>query len=224
METESFGQQVIFVIILIAIVILSYCAIPSSQVGKIEHNPSEQVQTTITPVQEDEKKIGPKETAVHKTAEKKTLEPSARSTESKNEIQKAANISKSGDKPIQVRVISMNNPLYQKHKKGIVQFNHQNHVKKYLIACGSCHHDDAGKPLELTFQDRPQGCIQCHKGTRKPKGEKLGKKEKIMKYHFEALHANCIGCHKEFNKKNGDPKGKKPAPTSCNTCHMGKKS
>ncbi|MCD4721590.1 MAG: cytochrome c family protein [Desulfobacula sp.] len=113
----------------------------------------------------------------------------------------------------------MKNSHYETHKKGIVQFTHKKHVEEYLIACGSCHHDEMGKPLNLTFHDKPGECIECHKETQKPKGEKLGKKEKIMKYHFEALHANCIGCHKDYNKKNKDAEGKGPAPASCTNCH-----
>ncbi|MBT3177967.1 MAG: cytochrome c3 family protein [Desulfobacula sp.] len=113
----------------------------------------------------------------------------------------------------------MNNPLYQKHSKGIVQFTHKEHVEKYSIACGSCHHDEKGKPIELTYDDPVKNCIECHKETEKPKGEKLSKEEKIAKYHFEAIHANCIGCHKDYNKEKGDPKGKGPAPSSCKSCH-----
>ncbi|MBU8849401.1 MAG: cytochrome c family protein, partial [Desulfobacterales bacterium] len=108
---------------------------------------------------------------------------------------------------------------YKVHKKGIVQFTHKKHAEEYLIACGRCHHDEKGQPLDLGADDDAKGCIECHKETEKPKGEKLGKKEKIMKYHFEALHANCIGCHKAYNKEKGDPKGKVPAPASCTNCH-----
>ncbi|MCF6248432.1 MAG: cytochrome c family protein [Desulfobacula sp.] len=118
-----------------------------------------------------------------------------------------------------IDIIVMNNPLYDKHKKGIVQFAHKAHIETYAIGCGECHHDDAGKPLDLSPGDDAQGCIECHKGTKKPKGEKLDKKTRIMTYHFEALHANCISCHKTFNIEKGDPKGKGPAPTSCTKCH-----
>ncbi|MBU0463896.1 MAG: cytochrome c family protein [Proteobacteria bacterium] len=113
----------------------------------------------------------------------------------------------------------MNNPGYTKHTKGIVQFTHKNHVEKYSIACGRCHHDEAGKPLELTMTDNAKGCMECHIETEKPKGEKLEKKEKIAKYHFEALHANCIDCHKDYNKEKGGYKAKGPAPASCTNCH-----
>ena len=122
-------------------------------------------------------------------------------------------------------VIEMNNPAYAKHTKGIVHFGHKKHVDDYGATCGECHHDDQGKPLELKEGDDVQSCLECHKETgKKPKGEKLKKKEKIMKYHKEALHANCIGCHKVFNKKNKLKKNDaKAAPTTCKKCHPKKK-
>ncbi|THB79467.1 MAG: cytochrome C [Desulfobacteraceae bacterium] len=113
----------------------------------------------------------------------------------------------------------METDAYKKHTKGLVEFGHQQHVDAYQISCGQCHHDDQGRPLDLKPGDDVQKCIECHKETKKVKGEKLSKKERINKYHKEALHANCINCHKAFNKKNGDPKGKSPAPVSCSTCH-----
>jgi len=123
-------------------------------------------------------------------------------------------------------VIKMENKGYKKHTKGIVMFSHKKHAADYGAGCGECHHDDKGKPLtNLKDGDPVQSCIECHKETgKKPKGEKLKKKEKIMKYHKEALHANCIGCHKKFNKKNklkkNDPKA---LPTTCKNCHPSKK-
>ena len=118
-------------------------------------------------------------------------------------------------------VIEMKNPGYKKHTKGIVMFTHEKHVKEYGATCGECHHDDKGKPLDLKEGDDVQSCADCHKEFgKKPKGEKLKKKEKIMKYHKEALHANCKDCHKKWNKKQGlkknDPKA---APETCNSCH-----
>lgn len=122
-------------------------------------------------------------------------------------------------------VIKMNTPEYAKHAKGLIDFTHEKHANDYGATCGDCHHDDKGKPLDLKAGDSVQRCVECHKETgKKPKGEKLKKKEKIMKYQKEALHANCIGCHKDFNKKKGlkksDPKA---APTTCKNCHPKKK-
>ncbi len=118
-------------------------------------------------------------------------------------------------------VMKMETKEYEKHTKGIIEFSHKKHTAEYGAACGDCHHDDKGKPLTLKEGDNVQRCVECHQETgKKPKDEKLSKKEKIMKYHKEALHANCIGCHKDFNKKNGY-KGKDPkaAPQSCASCH-----
>jgi hypothetical protein len=118
-------------------------------------------------------------------------------------------------------VIKFNTPEYAKHTKGIVEFTHKKHASDYGAACGECHHDDKGKPLDLKEGDNVQRCIECHKETgKKPKEEKLKKKEKIMKYHKEALHANCKDCHKQFNKKKG-LKANDPGalPTTCKNCH-----
>lgn len=122
-------------------------------------------------------------------------------------------------------VFKMETKEYKEHSKGLAELSHKKHVEEYGVACGECHHDDKGKALELKEGDDVQRCVECHKETAKaPKGEKLKKNEKIMKYHKEALHANCIGCHKAFNKKNGY-KGKDPkaAPQGCTSCHPKKK-
>jgi len=110
-------------------------------------------------------------------------------------------------------VIMMENPAYAKHKKGICKFTHKAHIEDYQIACGDCHHDSKGQPLELKMGDPVQNCIACHsKPSRKKKGVK-GKEK--LDYHAEALHMNCIGCHKKYNKENGT----KAAPASCGKCH-----
>jgi len=128
-------------------------------------------------------------------------------------------------------VIKMENPAYQKHKKGIVQFSHKKHMEEYAKAhpdfykngCGECHHDEKGKPLkDLKAGDDVQGCITCHKKPgERPKGKnapKLNKKQRL-EYHAEALHYNCKGCHKKYDKKNKT----KAAPTTCTKCHPKKK-
>lgn len=128
-------------------------------------------------------------------------------------------------------VISLDDPAYKEHKKGIVQFEHKKHQETYAKeypefyknGCGECHHDENNKPLtELKDGDDVQRCIECHKiASEAPKGrkakKKLSKKEKIKDYQAEALHENCESCHKAFNKKY---KGqKKKAPTTCTKCH-----
>jgi cytochrome c553 len=115
-------------------------------------------------------------------------------------------------------VIKMENKIYDKHTKGIVEFTHKKHVADYKGTCGECHHDANGKPLDLKEGDPVQGCAECHKKPGlAPKGKdapKLTPKQKL-EYHAEAIHENCIGCHKESNKKTGT----KNAPTSCAKCH-----
>jgi hypothetical protein len=101
-------------------------------------------------------------------------------------------------------VIPLEDPAYEKHKKGVVQFEHKKHWADYSkqypefypSQCGECHHDKDGKPLAaLKDGDDVQKCIECHKTPGEaPKGKKakkkLSKKEKIKEYHAEALHAN----------------------------------
>jgi len=130
-------------------------------------------------------------------------------------------------------VIPLQDPAYETHKKGVVQFEHKKHWDDYSkeypefypSKCGECHHDKDGKPLtELKDGDSVKKCIDCHKTPGEaPKGKKakkkLSKKEKIKEYHAEALHANCKDCHKKFNKKYKPKK----APTTCTKCHPKKK-
>ena len=112
-------------------------------------------------------------------------------------------------------MIELNDPAYEKHKKGIVKFSHQKHQTEYAKqypeyyknGCGECHHDKDNKPLtELKEGDDVQRCIECHKiASEAPKGKKakkkLTKKEKIKDYQAEAFHFNCKDCHKKYNKK-----------------------
>ena len=131
-------------------------------------------------------------------------------------------------------VIELKDPAYEKHKKGVVHFEHKKHQNDYAEqypeyyknGCGECHHDKDNKPLSnLKEGDDVQKCIECHKiAAEAPKGKKakkkLSKKEKIKDYHAEALHANCRDCHKKYNKKY---KPEKKAPTTCAKCHPKKK-
>ena len=115
-------------------------------------------------------------------------------------------------------VIKMDNPAYEKHTKGIVDFSHKKHATDYGAGCGECHHDENGKPLDsLKDGDDVQGCITCHKKPGELKGKKAKGKSKEEKraYHANAVHDNCKGCHKAFNKKNKT----KAAPTTCTKCH-----
>ena len=127
-------------------------------------------------------------------------------------------------------IIRMQNKAYEKHKKGIVMFDHKKHQDDYAKeypefyknGCGECHHDKDGKPLSLNVDDPVESCIACHKiPSERPKGKnapKLNKKQRL-EYHAEALHYNCKDCHKKFNKKYKPKK----APTTCAKCHPKKK-
>lgn len=130
-------------------------------------------------------------------------------------------------------IILLKDTAYKKHKKGIVRFKHRRHwdeypkqyPKLYSSKCGECHHDEKGKTLtEMNEGDDIRRCIECHKiPAEAPKGKKikkkLTKKEKIKKYHAEALHVKCRSCHKKFNKKHKPKK----APIACAKCHPKKK-
>jgi hypothetical protein len=142
-------------------------------------------------------------------------------------------------------VIELKDPAYEKHKKGIVQFEHEKHQAEYAEkypdlypnGCGDCHHDAEGKPLvDLKEGDPVQRCIECHKipGEMPKKdlqalkkdvrAKKLTEEELLSKklaYHAEAFHENCRVCHKAYNKKY---KPEKKAPTTCTKCHPKKKN
>ena len=231
MNSESNGQHIIFIIILISIFSLSYYAIPLPESVDTIHKISKKAQTKVLSDKEDtttskneisivKKSAKSEPDTIKDQAQKVLVQPMITKVEElKVEELKVETKTDKWEKGVLTDIIVMNNPGYKKHTKGIIEFTHKKHVETYLITCGRCHHDETGKPLELTVNDNVQGCIECHKETEKPKGEKLGEKEKIAKYHFEALHTNCIDCHKEYNKEKGDPKGKVPAPTSCTKCH-----
>jgi Class III cytochrome C family len=103
-------------------------------------------------------------------------------------------------------------------KKSPVTFSHKKHVTEHKIACGQCHHDDKGKPLNnLKEGDAVKSCFDCHNKPGELKGKAahgLSEKEKLA-YHANALHENCQGCHRKYNKDHNT----KAAPTKCTECH-----
>jgi hypothetical protein len=117
-------------------------------------------------------------------------------------------------------VIKMENKIYDKHTRPIVNFTHKKHAEDYKIGCGDCHHDEKGRPLtNLKPGDPVQGCAECHsKPGEKPKGKDAPKltRQQELEYHAEAVHENCRGCHRDHNKKTGT----KDAPTLCTACHQ----
>ncbi|MFH2060957.1 MAG: cytochrome c3 family protein [Pseudomonadota bacterium] len=224
MDNESTELNIVFIFILLLVLFFSYCAIPSNETQKISHKKyTKRVLKKQKTTMDDHDKIQSadehKETALKhdKSEEGHVKEKMSMVKESKPTI--ALHSKQTPEKTNGSDIIAMNNPMYEKHKKGIVLFTHKKHIQEYAIACGDCHHDEKGTPLELSANDPVKSCIECHKGTQKSKDEQLSEEEKIAKYHFEAIHANCVECHKSYNIEKGDPNGKSPAPVSCNKCH-----
>lgn len=114
--------------------------------------------------------------------------------------------------------ITMNSKVYKKHKKALVTLTHKKHNVDYKIACADCHHVYKDGKNVWKEGDAVQKCDECHSEAKAPKvkkGEpKIPKKEKILKYHYSAIHENCVGCHKDL-KKAAKPTG----PTTCKDCH-----
>ncbi len=232
MIPEHKGQTLMLVMILMLTLILSYCAVPDKSTDTPRKNKI-QARWILRPYLANLKIRGSEnvspaklETAVKEKAAPVTKNPEPLpepitetitrpepEPELKNKIaQKAA--------PDASAFILMNNPKYASHTKPIVKFTHKKHMDEYSKSCGDCHHDNNGKPLDLKPGDPVDGCITCHKETKKKKGVKLDPLEKIKTYHNEALHANCIDCHKALNIEKGDPKGMTPAPVTCRGCHQ----
>lgn len=235
MIPEHKGQSLILAVILILILILSYCAIPGNPEDASRKNQT-QARWILRPYLADllnrksENTLpAESETLVQETAHPETKEagPVAKDPEPGPEpeakpapLPDPKPVSEAKATPASEGIILMDTPGYASHTKPIVKFTHQKHMDEYSKSCGDCHHDDTGKPLDLKPGDPVAKCIDCHKETKKKKGEKLEKPEKIKIYHDEALHANCIECHKAHNIEKGDPKGMAPAPAACKACHQ----
>jgi hypothetical protein len=232
MIPEHKGQSLILAAILILILILSYGAVPDKSTDT-PRKARTQVRSVLRPYLADllnrkpEKALpAESETTVQETAPPEEAEPAAKAPKPEPAAKPATPpgpepkpVPEEKAPPASEGIILMNTPGYESHTKPIVKFTHQKHMDAYSKSCGDCHHDNTGKPLDLKPGDPVAGCIQCHKETKKKKGEKLEKAGKIRIYHDEALHANCIGCHKAYNITKGDPKGLEPAPVSCKACH-----
>ena len=105
--------------------------------------------------------------------------------------------------------IIMNSKVYPKHSKELVIFSHKKHVIDNQIECSICHH----KKIEDTIW-KHENCEVCHKEGSKPIKLKLNKKERIKRFHKDALHALCKVCHLNLKKQK-----KTTGPTRCNNCH-----
>lgn len=105
-----------------------------------------------------------------------------------------------------------------KKTRSAVTFTHQKHIDDYKIACGECHHDDQGQPLnELTADDPVQKCIDCHSKPGEVRGRQAQgmSEQELLTYHANAMHANCVSCHRDYNQE----KQARIAPATCNECH-----
>ena len=146
------------------------------------------------------------------------VKPEAAAEEAKEEP--SASASESAEPAVETgsadvaEVIAMESAVYDKRKKGIVQFTHKKHFRDYAIACGECHHDADGQPrADLKMGDSVEQCSACHEKAGKIAKEATAAEK--LEFHKEALHQNCVACHKEYNKKNNT----KAAPSSCKQCH-----
>jgi len=115
-------------------------------------------------------------------------------------------------------VIEMKNTdAFNVHNMGIVMFSHKKHSDAmpdgYGIACGECHHDKDGNPLEFKEGYAVQGCMECHdKADRPKKPVEISKEDwdaMQLEYYYGAIHANCIDCHKTGAA----------GPVKCAECH-----
>ena len=119
-------------------------------------------------------------------------------------------------------VIEMKNTAaFPTHLRGIVMFGHKKHIALppdgYGLACGECHHDKDGRPLDLKAGDFVQGCMTCHEKPDKPKKPAGISPEQWrtmeLEYYYGAIHGNCIDCHKAGGA----------GPVKCNECHPAEK-
>ena len=115
-------------------------------------------------------------------------------------------------------IVMKNTTAFSEHTRPIVMFGHKKHTLPapdgYGLACGECHHDKNGKPLDdLKPGDPVQECIACHDKPEKPKRPSGMSPEDWqalqLEYYYGAVHINCIDCHK----------AREAGPTKCNDCH-----
>lgn len=101
--------------------------------------------------------------------------------------------------------VNIQDPLFDKPKKGPVALDHKKHVEVHKVGCNECHHpkDYDGKTSNYKQGDPTPKCSECHKA------EKTDKIDKLQ----NAFHNNCKECHKKIGK---GPEKK------CNECHAEK--
>lgn len=107
---------------------------------------------------------------------------------------------------------------YRSIYSGPVKFTMSKHVQDYGAACGDCHHDRDGKPLESHAPDTIYACGKCHKKEGLiwgPAAENDTSAKEQLAHRPNALHMQCIGCHQMYNNLNRMVR----VPESCRTCH-----
>jgi hypothetical protein len=160
-------------------------------------------ETEVAPVKETK---GAPET---KALQAKEIKEASREENTQKEEKKV--VGKTEMPPPEILVLS---PLWKEHTKGGVAFTHENHEKKYKVACVECHHVyENGKNVWKDGMPVSK-CEACHnEGT--VKGETKLPADAKKKNLKLAFHGNCQGCHRKLKRENPESK----APTVCGKCH-----
>lgn len=110
--------------------------------------------------------------------------------------------------------ILLKSELWPEPTKGVVTFNHKEHVEKFGLACTECHHKYVDGKNVWKEGDAVQKCDECHTDATIKGEKKLPKEQQKLNLKL-AFHDNCRDCHRAYKKEH---KGSK-APTSCSKCH-----
>ena len=103
--------------------------------------------------------------------------------------------------------IILDNPGYEKNRRGPVKLSHTKHALDYGVSCWDCHHDYVeGKKNIWSPLGTTKKCSECH--------DPQNVQDKAMKLQT-AFHMNCKGCHKELAEQNE----KAGAFKKCLKCH-----
>jgi hypothetical protein len=164
------------------------------------------VETEVAPVKET------KEVSETKAVPVKEVKEASQEDSTQKKEEKV--VGKTEMPPAEILILS---PLWKEHTRPGVAFTHENHERKYRVACNECHHIyENGKNVWKKGMPVSK-CEVCHnEGT--VKGEtKLSPdvKKKNLKLAF---HGNCQGCHRKLKREDSESK----APTVCSKCHSRK--
>jgi len=87
-----------------------------------------------------------------------------------------------------LEVIIIDNPVYEKDRKGPSRFEHMKHARDFGITCWECHHDYKNGENVWSPWGETRKCAECHDAS-----EKIGKVERLQ----AAYHLKCKKCHEE---------------------------